>query len=95
MNKYLRLGFSNPSGGEHAPAVYCKDLFADQISLEQSGETDSNFFTDNFVLRNDFLDREGFTGSPMWICPNMSTPVQELDMIVYACSKAELYDNIG
>jgi hypothetical protein len=49
----------------YIPAVYCKDLFADEIEAEKNGESDSNFFTETYL---------NVTGTNFsWICPNVTS----------------------
>ena len=47
------------------PAVYCIDYFAKEIAAEQSGQSDSTFYTDTYGF-------EGKDGESKWICPNLT-----------------------
>ena len=92
MNQDLRIVFQD-SDGKTIPAVYCEDLFADQIEAEKNGTTpDSQFYTETYSSHDasDFFK---------WICPNITSTnimaLRKLDNLnanIYNCLAGKLFD---
>ena len=85
----MRVGFTDRLTGTTVPAVYCKDLFAEEIEKEKQGESDSTFFTDNFETREEFLDLYQIESTYEWICPNMTVAATELQATVNDCKSSK------
>ena len=70
------------------PAMYCTDYFAEEIAAENSGLSNSTFYTDTY---KDVIDRK-------WICPNLTQSTIEpgqktsLRAEVTACNEAKVMD---
>ncbi len=85
MNPNLQVMFSTANIGNdiYVDAVYCKDLFADEIAKESDGRSDSNFYTKTYA------DHARFS----WICPNVteftvaSDELKNIQAHVYQCAQ--------
>ena len=68
-SKYMRIQFSqqytDSSTTTYFDAVYCKDLYADQIEAEKNGTSSTNDFTQAFQ------DKNGFK----WVCPRTNEKI--------------------
>ena len=65
--------------------MYCRDYFAEEIAAEESGQSDSTFYSDTFAdPKNDAISR--------WICPNLTkttiTDNISFEVDVVTCSVA-------
>ena len=95
--KDLRITFGVLTNREiNVQAVYCTDLYAEQIAAEHAANDTSGFFTTEF---------ENDGGSP-WICPNLTSIQLQNDpwnykgaegskiiMLVVPCQFAQDWDN--
>ena len=85
----LQVGFNDTT--RVIPAVYCSDLFADQIENEQN-DPNSNFYSATYGNGN----QDGL-GTSWKICPNMTNESgidKDFQVIVYTCTQGKKrYEN--
>ena len=85
----LRVVFYDSYYLQNVPAVYCKDYYAQEIAAEESGQSNSTFYTKAY----------GFKGVPNtneWICPNLTNTILTkqggLLVDVLTCKDAKQFD---
>ena len=77
------------SNGRTIPAVFCKDIFAEELQAEASNQTDTKFYTDTYAKKFGYSD---------WVCPDMGkTSITDkssrnMQVWVYNCLKAQTFD---
>ena len=61
----LRVVFVGLTG--KVPAVYCTDYYAEEIAAEESGQSDSTFYSRTYRDPGPYTDWKS-----RWICPNLT-----------------------
>ena len=61
----LRVNFFDGYTGKVVPAVYCTDYYAKEIAAEQSGQSDSTFYSETYADSK-------IPGDSKWIYPNLT-----------------------